>query len=210
MANGASSTNGLANGHINGFTNGYTNGTTNGHSSGETLNGELKGHSNGSTNGTQNGTEDHLEQNRAGLFVLSSFDETTGKQQVQDLQHYLDQRREISDSEFLDNLAYTINERRTHHIWKAAVVARSAKSLSQSLADGVPFKSSGSGTKKRKVGFVFTGQGAQWCGMGKELISTYPLFRASLEKTNAALKAAGAPFDVISKPFSRREDSISR
>lgn len=184
--NGHSSgySNGITNGHANGLSNGHSNGTANGHSNG-----------NGHIEKVQNGARNLPEEDSARLFVLSSFDEHTSKLQVENLQRYLEDRADHVDQEFLKNLAYTLNERRTHHIWKTAVVGRSTKDLVQSLGSGVTFSSGG--TKKRKLGFVFTGQGAQWCGMGKELISTYPLFRATIEKTSDCLKAAGAPFDVV-------------
>jgi acyl transferase domain-containing protein len=194
------STNGYPNSHSNGFANGNTNGFGNGHfneSNNGNLNGAANGNSNGSTNEFQNLM---LKGGPARLFVLSSFDEITGRRQVENLQQYLEERQDTSDPEFIDNLAYTLNERRTHHIWRAAIVARSTKDLAQSINSGVPFSSSG--TKKRKLGFVFTGQGAQWCGMGKELISAYPVFRASLEKIAICLKDAGASFDAIGTHFS--------
>lgn len=185
------STNGYHDSHINGLANGTINGPTNGH-----INGNTNGHSNGFTKGTESTPED-----RARLIVLSSFDEVTGKRQVENLQRYLEDRLDTSGQKFLNDLAYTLNERRTHHIWKTAIVARSAKDLAESMKRGVPFVTSG--MKKRKLGFVFTGQGAQWSGMGKELISTYPIFRASLEKSSRYLKDAGAAFDVIGRHFSR-------
>lgn len=153
-------------------------------------------------NGSQDGRTDKFqilkfERDPARLFVLSSFDEIAGKRQAENLRQYLNERLDASNPIVLEDLAFTLNERRTHHIWRAAIVARSANDLIQSITCGVPF--SNSGTKKRKLGFVFTGQGAQWCGMGKELIDSYPVFRASLEKIDIYLKTIGASFDVIGR-----------
>jgi len=36
--------------------------------------------------------------------------------------------------------------------------------------------------KSPKLAFIFTGQGAQWCNKGLELLD-YPVFRASLQPT---------------------------
>jgi hypothetical protein len=193
------SMNGYPNGHSNGIYNGYTNGFSNGHFN-ESKNGDLNGTANGNQNGFTNKFQKlTLEGDPARLFVLSSFDEVTGKRQAENLQQYLEERLDTSNAKFIDHLAYTLNERRTHHIWRAAIVARTTKDLIQSMHSGVSFSSSG--TKKRKLGFVFTGQGAQWCGMGKELISSYPVFRASLEKAAICLKDAGASFDIIGRYF---------
>jgi acyl transferase domain-containing protein len=164
------------------------------------VNGTASSHSNGISNGFQNGHKDIPEEDPARLFVLSSFDEVSSKHQVENLQRYLEERLDTSNPKLLNDLAYTLNERRTHHVWRAAIVARSAKELVQSMNNGVPFSSSV--VTKRRLGFVFTGQGAQWCGMGKELISKYPVFRASLEKSSMFLIDTGALFDVIGRHIS--------
>jgi hypothetical protein len=193
------STNSSLNGHSNGFYNENTNGFSNGHldrSKNGNINGATNSNTNGATNKFQNLT---VKEDPARLFVLSNFDERTGKRQTESLQQYLEERLDTSNPNFMDDLAYTLNERRTHHIWRAAIVARSIRDLVQSINKGIPFSSSGA--KKRRLGFVFTGQGAQWCGMGKELISSYPVFRASLEKSAICLKDAGASFDVIGRYF---------
>jgi acyl transferase domain-containing protein len=182
-----------SNGHLNGTTNGPTNGTTNG-----TTNG---------ANGHSNGSREASEQYPARIFVLSTFDKVTGKKQADDLREYLQNRVDILHPELLRRLAFTLSERRTHHIWKAAVVARSARDLAQCVESDVLFSSNG--TKKRKLGFVFTGQGAQWCGMGKELIARYPIFRATLERTSRCLENAGAPFNVIGKHICQRQFSFN-
>ncbi len=181
----------------NGLATKVSNGVFNGHLNGSLHSETANGPSNGFTNGDQNDPQDVPQEDSARLFVLSSFDEVTGKKQVENLLSYLEGHLDTSGSKFLSDLAYTLNERRTHHIWRAAIAARSAAHLAQSLTNGVQFSSSG--TKHRNLGFVFTGQGAQWCGMGKELIYAYPIFRSSLEKSSACLKSAGAPFDVIGR-----------
>ncbi|KAL1857997.1 Type I Iterative PKS [Paecilomyces lecythidis] len=127
------------------------------------------------------------------LFVLSSFDEVSGKRQAELLQQYLLEKGDSADDEFMNNLAFTLGTRRTNFIWKAAMPGTSATNLAENLSQGVNFSRA---TKKPTIGFVFTGQGAQWCGMGKELLNAYPTFGRSIDKIGAYLKSLGAPFDV--------------
>nr|QTE76000.1 ScyPKS [Scytalidium album] len=165
----------------NGHSNGSTNGVTNGHAA-ESAN----GHSNGSA-------KKPVQTERTRLFIVSGFDEATSKRQAQTLSNYLESRQDLDDDNYLDNLAYTLGERRTEFIWKAAVPASSKSDLSKALSGDIKFSKS---NKKPTLGFVFTGQGAQWCGMGKELLEAYPVFRKTINKIGSYLTSLGAPFDV--------------
>lgn len=150
-------------------------------------------------NGTANGSTALSHQpSRTRLFTLASFDEPSGKSQAERLKQYLLDHADEADDKFLTDLAFTLNNRRTAFMWKAAIPGKSSKDLADNLAKGVTFSRS---TKKPTIGFVFTGQGAQWCGMGKELLDSYPVFRASIDRIGAYLKSLGAPFDVEGKYF---------
>ena len=160
------------------------------------LNGLTNGLANGLANGHANDTSGEDEKHTR-LFVLSALDNAAGKRQIANLSTYLQERVEKSDAEFMDNLAFTLNERRTKYTWKAAVSASSAAELLERLGSGSVLSK---GLKKQPViGFVFTGQGAQWCGMGKELLAAYPVFRSTIERIGAYLTSIGAPFDVMGR-----------
>lgn len=127
---------------------------------------------------------------RTRLFVLSGFDENSCAMQAQRLREYLVEKRPNEES--MNDLAYTLNERRTKFMWKAAVTG-SSSSVADTLSGKVTPKRA---AKKPNIGFVFTGQGAQWCGMGKELCEEYPVFRQSLKRIDAYLRKIDAPFTV--------------
>ncbi|KAI5792026.1 hypothetical protein EDC01DRAFT_630520 [Geopyxis carbonaria] len=55
----------------------------------------------------------------------------------------------------------------------------------QPMGDPVCFGS----TKAARLAFVFTGQGAQWPGMGADLVSTFPVFARTISKLDATLRS---------------------
>ena len=132
------------------------------------------------------------------LFVFSAVDEVAGKKQAKALAQHLEHRVEQSDSNLLDDLAYTLGERRSNFLWKAAISATSANDIIEKLNGEVEFFMS---SKKPIIGFVFTGQGAQWCGMGRELLGSYPVFRRTMERIGAQMTSIGAPFNLLGEPL---------
>ena len=137
---------------------------------------------------------DDTKSQAARLFVLSAVDEAAGKQQSKALVNYLEERAKQSDDRFLDDLAYTLDERRSNFLWKAAISATSIGDLIERLGAEIVFSKE---SKKPTIGFLFTGQGAQWCGMGRELLASYPVFRGAMERIGAKLRSIGAPFDLL-------------
>ncbi|MEV0401055.1 type I polyketide synthase [Actinoallomurus sp. NPDC050550] len=95
----------------------------------------------------------------------------------------------------LADIAYTAAVRRHHHERRAAFTARSREHLAElagAFATGLslPGVADGRarGDRAQKVVFVFPGQGAQWTGMGRELLATEPVFRAAIEACDDAIR----------------------
>lgn len=149
--------------------------------------------SSGSQNPIANGTKEVQTTYRTRLFMVSGFDENSCSVQIKNLREYLIEKAGVADDSFMDNLAYTINERRSKFMWKTAVIGSSPSNVADALFSKGQVKRR---VKKPSIGFVFTGQGAQWCGMGKELYATYPVFRQSIERVDGFLSQIGAPFSV--------------
>lgn len=87
----------------------------------------------------------------------------------------------------LSDLAYTLSERRSPHFYRAYIVAQN---LTLSEPDFVYGKKS---TERPRVGLVFTGQGAQWSQMGKELVKMFPAAASLLEHLDDVLQSSPIP-----------------
>jgi acyl transferase domain-containing protein len=98
------------------------------------------------------------------------------------------------ESRYIADLAYTLSEKRSRLAWRSFAVASSLDQLVQSLEQGLtkPVRS----RRSPKIGFVFTGQGAQWYAMGRELLY-YPVFRGSLENADSAFRNLGSTWLIV-------------
>ncbi|MGO1078942.1 type I polyketide synthase [Inquilinus sp. CA228] len=87
----------------------------------------------------------------------------------------------------LSELAAAAAVCRDHHQHRAAIVAGNLDELATVL-DAQPRGAPGrTGDAPPRLAFVFSGQGSQWLGMGRELLKVAPVFRAALEACGYAL-----------------------
>lgn len=148
---------------------------------------------------TSNGTASHdAQSSKSRIIMISGFDDVSCTKQAEKIRKYLLEREPLTDDTFMNNLAFTLNDHRTRLPCKVAVTGGTAAEIAGALSSKIKVKRS---TKKPTIGFVFTGQGAQSPGMGKELLGAYPIFRKSIEAIDEYLKHIGAPFSVIGKPW---------
>ncbi|HEY8883692.1 MAG TPA: SDR family NAD(P)-dependent oxidoreductase [Chloroflexota bacterium] len=95
----------------------------------------------------------------------------------------------------LDDVCYSAGVRRAHHADRLAVVGESAADLVERLdayltGTADPSVAVGrAGTDPRRIAFVFSGQGSQWIGMGRELLEREPVFLAAVEACDVAMRA---------------------
>jgi acyl transferase domain-containing protein len=127
--------------------------------------------------------------------VLSANDKSALEAQMNDLTLYLEQRPEVFQNSLLPNLAYTLGQRRSVLSYKMAIPARASAELIPALSSSETVLSRA--TKEPRIGFVFTGQGAQWHAMGRELLDAYPVFASTMEKIDRCLAEIGASFSMI-------------
>jgi acyl transferase domain-containing protein len=129
------------------------------------------------------------------LYVLTANDKSALEARVKGLGVYLEQRPEIFQNALMGNVAYTLGERRSLLPWRIAVPATSSFELISALSSASLMPAREIGVPR--IGFVFTGQGAQWHAMGRELVSQYPVFVATLTAADKCLATLGSPFSLI-------------
>ncbi len=117
-------------------------------------------------------------------LVLSANDAATLRANIDALcRHLINPRVRVN----LADLAYTLSERRSHLYHRASFTSNSVEF---ETSDFVLNKKS---PKAPRIGFVFTGQGAQWPQMGKDLLQCFPQTRTILEGLDAVLKGLPNP-----------------
>ena len=104
--------------------------------------------------------------------------------------------KDPKDPFFLDRLAYTLDQKRTKFSWRFNLVASSTEDLLAAIE-----KSSKQPTQVSKISelvFIFTGQGAQWFAMGRELL-TIPVFHESIKESGRILSMLGCEWDLMTE-----------
>ncbi|KAB8330057.1 type I polyketide synthase [Scytonema tolypothrichoides VB-61278] len=91
------------------------------------------------------------------------------------------------------DVCYTANTGRSHFNHRLAVVAESSLQLQEALSAFACSRDArlvnGQITNKRqKIAFLFTGQGSQYVGMGRQLYENAPVFRAALDRCDEILR----------------------
>lgn len=94
----------------------------------------------------------------------------------------------------LTDIGYTLSQRREHLGQRLAIVYRERDDLCEQLSlvaanetGPLIFKGTALANEKRKLVWVFTGMGAQWWAMGRELYATEPVFRDTIDRCDRAI-----------------------
>ncbi|KAL4865188.1 hypothetical protein BDV12DRAFT_200380 [Aspergillus spectabilis] len=158
------------------------------------------------TNDISNDTSDDTTK----VLILSARDERGCQQMVSDLKAYLENLKSLApeaSEQLLRNLSYTLCERRTLFQWVAAHQVRLEKTdepgrnpldAAIQALDTPRFKPACRVTDTNpRIGMIFTGQGAQWYAMGRELLTSYPVFRRSIEDAEVYMRDLGADWSLL-------------
>ncbi len=94
------------------------------------------------------------------------------------------------------HLAATAARRRERHPYRAAVLASTARQAAERLealaehSPGARAAATARGVSRGKVAFAFSGNGAQWAGMGADLLDSDAVFAAAVARVDALLTPA--------------------
>ncbi|KAF5859954.1 hypothetical protein ETB97_002151 [Aspergillus alliaceus] len=112
------------------------------------------------------------------LLVVSASHPESLERRSSDIQEYLSQ-----NAVSLNDLAYTLGAKREHlHQRAFAVVDPTILAETLAFRKNIDPKMNGG-----SVTFAFPGQGVQWCGMGRQLMQSFPSFARDMEKIDGIL-----------------------
>lgn len=142
------------------------------------------------------------------LILISANDKESLHQRIKDFGIYFEQRPEVFEKLLFGNFAFTVGSKLSHLSYRIALPACSLDDLGIRLAQLKVNASKVLGDPK--IGYVFTGQGAQWAQMGCSLME-YPVFKAVIQQADDYLRQLRAEWsleeEIKKDPSGSRIDS---
>ncbi|RYP73024.1 hypothetical protein DL771_003892 [Monosporascus sp. 5C6A] len=142
---------------------------------------------------------------RSEVLLFYGRDEQACQRMVSNTEYL--RRRKLEDPDMgvkgvvtlMKSLCFTLSKRRTRFPWVSAHAAPYSDDLDQVIRalDAPQFKPVRLPSRPPRIGMVFTGQGAQWYAMGRELINAFPIFRSTLFAAEGCLRGFGADWSLM-------------
>lgn len=146
----------------------------------------------------------HEADENASLFIVSAKSSKSLMSNLENLKQWVSSQPHLS-SDKLHQLAYTLSVRRSKFPVRTSFLAGTQEDflLAASSPAGKQLERT---TSKPKLTLVFTGQGAQWYAMGRELLHTQSSFTKSLRESETMLRDLGAEWSLF-EMLSRDQDT---
>ncbi|KAH8900475.1 hypothetical protein GQ53DRAFT_862683 [Thozetella sp. PMI_491] len=159
--------------------------------------------------GEHSNESDSYDASASLVYVVSAKASAPAKDMASQLAAHIRQCANNGQHMRPADLAYTLAERRSLFDWRFAFRATSLDELCSRLESTAQAVHS---TKKPRLGFVFSGQGAQWHAMARELLEAYPKFNQDTRKADKILKELGADWslceELVRDKTSTRVDDV--
>ena len=135
------------------------------------------------------------EERRSRVFVFSHKTKAGVKRLIEQIRLYVSNDHCDAPVGHLCDLAHTFCSHRSALTWRTAFTASTWQELKNALEE--PGIEPRRALLQPRLGLIFTGQGAQWYGMGRNLIHSYSVFRHSLETAEGCVKKLGANWSLM-------------
>ncbi|KAI5927308.1 beta-ketoacyl synthase [Camillea tinctor] len=124
------------------------------------------------------------------LVAVSAKNGVSLQNNLKSLKEYLQENSNVH----LGKLSYTTTARRIHHQHRVMLTGSSADELCNQIDAAIRDQAGMTRPKSApKVVFTYTGQGAQYPGMGKELYENFSVFRTEMRRLDRVAQSLGFP-----------------
>ncbi|KAL2063467.1 hypothetical protein VTL71DRAFT_5272 [Oculimacula yallundae] len=153
-----------------------------------------------STHGTNGVNGNSISDNQK--LRLYAFSAAAEKGLLNYLSHFGNYLHKVDNTGHLQrDLSYTLGQRRTHHPYRVAIVAKDIEDLQEKLLKAKPNR-----VRYQNVIFAFTGQGAQHAQMGAGL-TEFKVFAKAIDDGDEHLRSLGATWSLKSELAKPAEES---
>ncbi|CAJ2507021.1 Uu.00g082070.m01.CDS01 [Anthostomella pinea] len=143
---------------------------------------------------TANRTEKGTRQPSTMPFLLSGDSEIALRRQAEKLHQHISTKTNRDD---VSDVAYSLATTRSHFRKRLVLMAKDRAELLERLGSithpGSFALPATDAAEAPRLAMLFTGQGSQWSGMGKDLSETYPVFREAIHEIAAEFTELDLP-----------------
>lgn len=124
------------------------------------------------------------------LVAISAKNSSSLQGNLRSMLEFLKQNRDVQ----LDQLSYTTTARRTHHLHRVMLAGSRTEEICHQIEMAIQDETGMKRPKSApKIVFTFTGNGAQYPGMGKQLFEHFSLFRNEVRHLDQIGQSLGFP-----------------
>ena len=134
---------------------------------------------------------DELDPRPSHIINITAKSATSLNNNIMNLHKYVSESHQTKN--FLSKLSYTTTARRMHYPFRISVSAGDAAQLLESLKSATQQEHKRTRAAPPKIAFLFSGQGAQYAGMGRHLLESSSVFRSAIVTLDRTCISQGFP-----------------